>query len=108
MQLGIIARGLHGPIILKANLEILNTYRNRIGNEKQAFSGQSQLHVTLQYPAHRKPKIPQAFWPNLQIFEAEHFSRLLLIIFNIGKVKIRGSYHNILGLISMGDTMALS
>jgi hypothetical protein len=55
-----------------------------------------------------KPKVFKDTLPNLKIFEAEDFWRLLPIIISFEEVEIADSYHKILGLTRIGDYMALS
>jgi len=44
--------------------------------------------------------------PNPWIFEAEGFSGLLPVIYKVHRIKITASYHNVLGVTRIGDTMA--
>jgi hypothetical protein len=68
-QIAILGLGENGKV------EVLGTYRNACYKLKNEFLRTPRFNVSLYYPAHRKPKIPHAFWPNLRRFEGEKSPR---------------------------------
>jgi hypothetical protein len=66
------------------DIELLSKRSREFNENRVGLKGGDWLH----YPAHRKLKIPQAFWANLQIFGGERFSKSLPIMFTLGNAKM--------------------